>query len=84
MLTCSVLLTFDCPQSADHDVSNFDDEFTSQAPTDSPADYLSSSVANLFEGFTYGKILCQVLSSLVKSCYRSVVDYPDSLPFLTP
>eukprot|EP00730_Choanoeca_flexa_P019203 TRINITY_DN9373_c0_g1_i1.p1 TRINITY_DN9373_c0_g1~~TRINITY_DN9373_c0_g1_i1.p1 ORF type:complete len:686 (+),score=168.84 TRINITY_DN9373_c0_g1_i1:223-2280(+) len=39
--------------SADSDVSNFDAEFTSQAPTDSPADHLSSSVANLFEGFTY-------------------------------
>eukprot|EP00049_Salpingoeca_infusionum_P023188 m.10799 g.10799 ORF g.10799 m.10799 type:complete len:602 (-) comp5618_c0_seq1:120-1925(-) len=35
------------------DVANFDKEFTSQIPTDSPADLPSSSVDGLFQGFTY-------------------------------
>ena len=52
-------------QSTAVDTGNFDPQFTNQAPVDSPTDALSGSVANVFDGFTYGEcrraISCGVL-----------------------
>lgn len=44
-------------QTSTTDVGNFDTQFTSQNPVDSPTEKLSSSVAGIFEGFTYGMVL---------------------------
>lgn len=44
-------------QSEEADVSNFDERFTAQTAVDSPVTTaLSSSVNDLFKGFTYGML----------------------------
>uniref|UniRef100_A0A2P2HX76 non-specific serine/threonine protein kinase n=1 Tax=Hirondellea gigas TaxID=1518452 RepID=A0A2P2HX76_9CRUS len=55
--------------AGEEDVSQFDSKFTKQTPVDSPCDsVLSSSLNNVFDGFTY------VAPSVMDAIYRDIIN----------